>query len=248
VLDRSGRPHISFCGADTNSLDYVTVPDTRPRAIEDAMSTDEDVAVDILVLDNDTDTEGDPLSLKSVTQGQYGSVTINANGTVRYTPGADFNGFDTFRYTVTDGVLTSSGLVSVIVNPINDAPKVSITSPSGAGWFAPDDDVTFTVTAADIDSNVQKVEFYCGETLLGTSMVSPFGFTWSKVPAGSYTVTAKAYDVQGVSGTSDPVQIIVGDVSGGEVTPTPSGGCASMGLLLLSGVVACLIRHASGGL
>ena len=52
-----------------------------PVAVDDTASTDEDIAVDIDALANDTDPDGDTLSVQSVTQGSNGTVSINANGT-----------------------------------------------------------------------------------------------------------------------------------------------------------------------
>ena len=57
----------------------------------------------IAVLANDFDVDGDLLSIAAVTQGSGGSVVVNANGTVTYTPAASFSGSDGFTYTVSDG-------------------------------------------------------------------------------------------------------------------------------------------------
>ncbi len=53
--------------------------------------------------------------------------------------------------------------------------------------------IALTADAADSDG-IARVEFYQGTTLLGTSTASPYGYTWSNVPAGNYVLTAKAYD------------------------------------------------------
>ena len=74
------------------------------------------------VLANDSDVEGDTLTVQSVTQGASGSVVDNGDGTVTYTPNPDWNGVDTFTYTVTDGALTDTATVTVTVTAVNDAP------------------------------------------------------------------------------------------------------------------------------
>jgi hypothetical protein len=63
--------------------------------------TDEDTAVDIPVLANDSDPDGQPLT---VTGGSApnGTVTVNPDGTLRYVPNPDFNGTDTITYTIRD--------------------------------------------------------------------------------------------------------------------------------------------------
>jgi hypothetical protein len=57
------------------------------------------------VLANDIDVDGDTLTVTSVTQGANGSVIDNGDGTITYTPDPDWNGVDTYTYTVSDGVL-----------------------------------------------------------------------------------------------------------------------------------------------
>lgn len=94
-----------------------------PAAVNDSATTNEDMSVTIAVLANDSDVEGDALSVDSVTRGASGAVTINANGTLTYTPDLNFNGTDTFTYTVTDGNGGSAtATVTVTVNGVNDPP------------------------------------------------------------------------------------------------------------------------------
>jgi len=62
--------------------------------------------------------DGDALTVAAVTQGAHGAVTLNADGTLTYTPGANFNGSDAFTYTVSDGHGgTATATVTVTVNP-----------------------------------------------------------------------------------------------------------------------------------
>ena len=67
-----------------------------PYAMNDVATVDEDTAVKIDVLTNDTDVDGDAMSVSDVTQGSHGSVARNADDTVTYTPAADFNGVERF--------------------------------------------------------------------------------------------------------------------------------------------------------
>ena len=60
------------------------------------------------LLGNDTDVDGDTLSIASVSSGTGGTAVLNANGTVTYTPAANFNGAASFTYTVSDGTATSN--------------------------------------------------------------------------------------------------------------------------------------------
>jgi Big-like domain-containing protein/Calx-beta domain-containing protein len=136
-------------------------------AVNDSATTNEDLAVNIPVLMNDTDIDtGDTKLVASVTQGAKGTVTVNADQTVKYTPAANANGTDTFTYKAKDaaGALSNSATVTVTITAVNDAPSFTKganppTSGAGAktvtGWATaisagPADEVaqtlTFTVT------------------------------------------------------------------------------------------------------
>ncbi|MDH4072768.1 MAG: Ig-like domain-containing protein, partial [Gammaproteobacteria bacterium] len=96
-----------------------------PVAADDAAALDEDGSVTIPVLVNDSDPEGDALGVFLVDDPAHGTLVLNADGTVTYTPAANYFGPDRFTYRVGDGELTS-GLaeVSLTVNPVNDAPQL----------------------------------------------------------------------------------------------------------------------------
>ncbi|MDT8421813.1 MAG: Ig-like domain-containing protein, partial [Desulfuromonadales bacterium] len=110
-------------------------------AVADEISTDEDTAVTTDVLANDT-FEG-AAAVTSVTQGANGAVTINADNMVTYTPDADFNGSDSYSYTVTSGGVTETTTVSVTVNPVAD-----ITDDSAST----DEDTSVTTAVLSNDS------------------------------------------------------------------------------------------------
>jgi VCBS repeat-containing protein len=80
----------------------VTGVNDPPAAVDDTATTSENTAVTIDVLNNDSDANGDALTVGSVTQGTHGSV-INNGDDVTYTPDSGFSGTDNFTYTVSDG-------------------------------------------------------------------------------------------------------------------------------------------------
>jgi large repetitive protein len=83
----------------------------------------EDMAVMIPVLANDTDEDGDTLSVTAVGTPAHGTAAIMANGTVVYTPAANYNGADSFTYTVADGEGgADTGAVTMTITAVNDAP------------------------------------------------------------------------------------------------------------------------------
>jgi VCBS repeat-containing protein len=112
----------------TVSLIVQSVP-SAPIAMNDNYTTNEDQTLRVLdttkgVLANDYDPdEGDVLTAKLVKQPLHGTVSLNPNGTFIYTPQANFNGYDSFTYNATDGVLFSlPAVVRIYVTSINDAP------------------------------------------------------------------------------------------------------------------------------
>ncbi|MBK9237880.1 MAG: retention module-containing protein [Rhodoferax sp.] len=114
-------------GTDTATVSVTVGPNANdaPDAINDIASTTEDTPVTVVVRSNDTDPEGDTLTVTAVTNGANGSVTIDAtSGNPVYTPNLNFVGTDTFTYTISDGNGgTDTATVSVTVGPnANDAP------------------------------------------------------------------------------------------------------------------------------
>ena len=134
-------------------------PNTAPTAADDTAMTDGDVAVTIDVLDNDSDSEGDTLTVTVVTQGGSGTVVNNNDGTVTYTPNAGYSGMDSFMYTVSDGELDATATVSVTVEaaeepvePVDPDPGDNGDSGGGGGGCtlnpgAPFDPILLSVLA-----------------------------------------------------------------------------------------------------
>ncbi len=133
------------------------VDDAPPTAVDDAKTVAEDAtATTIDVLANDTDPDGGPISVASVTQAANGTVAITGGGTaVTYQPSADYcnappgSSLDTFTYTLFPG--GSSGTVTVTVTCVNDPPVVAGT---GGATFTEDGPpvlVAPLLTVTDVD-------------------------------------------------------------------------------------------------
>ncbi len=117
----------------TATVVVVVVVDPAPDAVDDAAVTDEDVAVVILVLSNDDQGDG-PATVISTTDPANGSVSINSDGTVTFTPDPDFSGQTTFDYTIQDqDGDQSTATVVVVVNAIPDAPEPLLAEVYEAG-------------------------------------------------------------------------------------------------------------------
>ncbi len=95
-----GFPRIVAGTVDVGAFE---VQNQSPIADDDQAITAEDCAVIINVLANDSDPDGDPLTVTEVADPASGSVEINDCGTITYTPDVDFNGVDSFMYTLSDG-------------------------------------------------------------------------------------------------------------------------------------------------
>ncbi|MDA9765784.1 S8 family serine peptidase [Gammaproteobacteria bacterium] len=111
--------------AEDQSIDSGEIaPDIN--AITDNVTTSEDTEVEINVLLNDSYVTSSPFSL-SATNGTNGSTSVS-NNLITFSPDADYNGSDSFSYTLTQGDKTSSADVTVNIEAVNDAPSINIAS------------------------------------------------------------------------------------------------------------------------
>ena len=104
-------------------------------------------------------------------------------------------------------ITTSAALILTVKAPV--APVVAITAPTAATSFTAPVTVTISATATDADGTISKVEFFNGTTKLGEDMTAPYAYNWINVPAGTYSLTAKATDNTGRATSSAIVNITV---------------------------------------
>ncbi|HCG8346020.1 TPA: tandem-95 repeat protein [Vibrio parahaemolyticus] len=193
----------------------VTPVNDAPVAKDDIATTQEDTAVTIDVLPNDTDVDGDKLSIESVSvPKEQGTVEV-VDGKLVFTPAENFNGDAEITYTVTDGALTDQATVKVTVNAVNDTPVVesNIADQTLAEDFTPytidlntafsdvdnvDGELTFSVSG---NSNIQVA------IVNGIATITPTA-DWN----GSETLTFTATDPSGES-VSQPVNFTVAPVA-----------------------------------
>ncbi|WP_199251046.1 tandem-95 repeat protein [Vibrio parahaemolyticus] len=141
----------------TVSVDVTPVNDA-PVAKDDIATTQEDTAVTIDVLPNDTDIDGDKLSIQSASVPEtQGKVEI-VDGKLVFTPAENFNGHAEITYTVTDGQLTDEAKVTVTVNPVNDAPTIKVDAVESITEDAVSTDtVVATLTVRDTDTSEDQL-------------------------------------------------------------------------------------------
>jgi hypothetical protein len=132
-------------------------PNRAPVAADDQASTPKGAAVVVDVLANDSDPDGDPLTVTNLSQPAHGTNTLNPDQTVTYTPPAGFTGIDSFTYTAHDGRVDSSpATVTITVTDQNRPPVIdpiadvtldagtTLTVPINA-WDPDGDPVTISV-------------------------------------------------------------------------------------------------------
>ncbi|EJA3094914.1 tandem-95 repeat protein [Vibrio parahaemolyticus] len=141
----------------TVSVDVTPVNDA-PVAKDDIATTQEDTAVTIDVLPNDSDVDGDKLSIESASvPKEQGTVEV-VNGKLVFTPAENFNGDAEITYTVTDGQLTDEAKVTVTVNPVNDAPTIKVDAVESITEDAVSiDTVVATLTVRDTDTSEDQL-------------------------------------------------------------------------------------------
>lgn len=193
----TGGDVFNYTASDGTASDTATLSITvngandAPVANDDSASTNEDSPVSGNVLTNDTDVDVEPLTVAApgTYVGAYGTLTIAANGSYTYTPGAGAQALDTgetaqdvFTYAATDGTASDSASLTITVTGLNDAP-VANDDTNSTDENSP---VTGNVLANDTDVDV--------ETLTVTNPGTYIGAYGTLVLAanGSYTYTPGA--------------------------------------------------------
>jgi large repetitive protein len=172
-------------GGTATATVHVTINQVNdnPVVVNDSATTNEDNAVTVDVVANDTDVDGDSLSLASVGSAAHGSVSI-VSGKAVYSPAANYNGSDSFGYVVSDGHGgQASGSVSITINPINDAPTANDQSVSTAS----NTPVAITLTGSDVETPAGNLIFTVTSGPSHGSLSSGTGANRTYSPALNYS-------------------------------------------------------------
>ena len=213
-------------GATSTSTVTVTITGTNdgPVANAEVITVAEDTQTGGNVLVNDTDVEGDTLSVLTTstfaapfTTASGGSLVLLSDGNLSYTPAANFTGTDSFDYTVSDGQGgTDTATVTFNVTPVNDAPQVTAL----VGGANEDDLSAFSqdllAGASDVDGDALSIGPVALSQSGDTTAASPAAFT---VVGGTLSVDPSQFDDLG-NGESVTLSFSY-DVSDGTTT-TPN--------------------------
>jgi len=201
---------------------------TAPNAVSDNASTSEDTAITINVLANDSDAENDPLAVSILSGPANGSVQVNGDDTITYTPNASYTGGDSFTYQIDDGNGgTDSASVSLTVNAAgssNTAPIAqddsfsgnqdatitgNVLADNGNGVDSDPDGDTLSVTADTISTTNGSVTISSNGDFTytpnsGYTGSDSFNYTLLDGNGGSNTATVNLTlnAVSGITGTS----------------------------------------------
>jgi hypothetical protein len=201
LTDGSGTDDTSTL---TISVDAVNDP---VIAVDDVMNTAQDTPVSLDVTTNDTDVDGDTLTVTEINGGAItaggasvavanGSVSLDADGmTLTFTPASGYVGPITFAYTVSDGTVTDTADVTGTVTNANDAP---VNTVPGAQTVDEDAVLSFTgaktISVTDVDGNLATTQLSVNNGDLTVSLAG--GATISVGANGSSTLTLSGTEAQ----------------------------------------------------
>jgi len=197
-------PNANFCGVDSytytisdghGGTDTATVTinvaciNDQPDAQDDTYNTSEDTPLTVNpddgVLANDTDPDGDTLTVTSNTAPGHGTVTQNSDGSLTYTPNANFCGVDSYTYTISDGHGgTDTATVLINVSCVNDPPNAQ------DDFYSATEDTPLTINAPGVLLNDSDVE---GDTLTVISATQPNQGSVTQDSNGSLTYIPDAH-------------------------------------------------------
>ena len=190
-------PYVITDGSLTSTANIeitVTAVNDGPVAVKDVYTVAEDNTIPLTPLANDTDADGDALSIASIngtalTGGVQtiavpnGTVNISASGAITFTPAANFNSTTpiSFPYVITDGSLTSTANIEITVTAVNDGP----VAVKDVYTVAEDNTIPLTPLANDTDADGDALSI---ASINGTALTG--GVQTIAVPNGTVNISA----------------------------------------------------------
>ena len=123
------------------------------------------------------------------------------------------------------GVATTSPAAYIEVLPAPRSPSVVLTAPAPGTAAAAGVALPLAATALAPDGSISRVDFLSGSSVIGSAASAPYAYNWSNPTAGVLSLTAKAYDLQGRSGTATPVSVsVINSTPPAVALMSPAGG------------------------
>ncbi|MEK8049629.1 Ig-like domain-containing protein [Ideonella sp. DXS22W] len=217
-------------GGSVSQAFTLTVGNVGPTAANDSATLAEDGSASGNVLANDSDADGDALTVDTLPLSgpAHGTLVLNADGSYVYTPNANFSGTDSFSYRVIDADGgTATATVTLQVTPVNDAPTsqaiadrsnstgTAVSFNAATGFADPDGDaLSYTATGLPAGLSIDAATGVISGTVDGGASAD--------VPGGVYTVLVSASDGRGGS-VSQAFTLTVGNVG-----PTATNDSATL--------------------
>jgi hypothetical protein len=158
-------------GSDAATVTITVTPvDDPPVANDKTVSTPEDTTIVINLSGEVSDVDGDTLTVSVTTPPTNGTATVTGPTQITYDPDGDFNGVDSFVYTVSDGNPgpTDTGIVTINVDPVDDPPvaadqtvttpeETAITITLGPTTDVDGEAVTYSISAPPVNGSLSPI-------------------------------------------------------------------------------------------
>jgi CSLREA domain-containing protein len=235
----NGSDSFTYKARDNHNADSSTVTvsitinsvNDLPTPGDDTAGTNEDFPTTINVLVNDSDPDGDALTVSGVTQPAHGAAVINGDGSITYSPNANFNGSDSFTYTVDDAHGgTATATVNINIAPVNDPPSAANDS------YSTNEDTPLSTTApgvlgndGDVDGDAISAALISGPSHAQSFTLNANG-SFSYTPAPNYNgpdqFTYKANDGSLDSNVATVSINVIAVNDAPTVVVAPGGSCS----------------------
>jgi hypothetical protein len=195
-------------------------PNTPPVALNDDTFTRIGEPLTIDVLANDSDADGDELTIVAVTQAANGAVVTNSNNTVTYIP-PNFEGPDSFTYTISDGDgATATATVTVVVLPRNIQNSTIPVAFDGIATTPANTPVTIDVLDNDLNAFLSTVTQGSNGGMVEINATNIFNQMVTYTPAAGFIgIDTFTYTVTGLSNITDTATVTVTVTSGANQPP-----------------------------
>eukprot|EP01084_Bolivina_argentea_P165706 287835_1 len=191
----------------TTTANTVTANDNRVTIPQDSSG------IDINVMENDNDAEGDNFSVISITQPRNGVSTINPDGTVKYTPNTGFCGRDLFEYTIQDDIETAQDTARVAITitctPTTKPPN-TLTANDNSVSVQQDSSIDINVKKNDIDNEYDTFDVVSiSRPRYGTAVINDDNTVKYTPNAGYCGIDLFRYTIRDAHGAEDTARVSI---------------------------------------